>query len=196
MTIEYEQFLGYPCDTGDPVHIKDGGAWECVVPCTVIGCTVKSRWPILDSPTGPKLNTDELVRAGSLRTGGRPGQVPIEVMTLGQWQSIHPKELQGKEIVGILFEREGFLAILCADKTYIKLKPWACYDEIALEDEHLTMRDLQILDLITDETSVAYQEQKRARSEGKQQRHGASLLQQAIGEIGLGEVRKLIDAKP
>lgn len=186
----YTPFLPFTCDTGDTINIGST-KWTCVVPCEVIGATIDKSLPVL---TGPKNNTDELVLANSLRTKGKPGQVKIEVMTLGAYYRIDPIGLVGRSIIKVR-DTCYDLVIFCHDGAYVKQKVDYDCEDSCLANDDLHMADLHEVGLLTNETWTEYQAQMEAVKADKMARDGRMQLNAAIRNLGINRVKEIIESK-
>jgi hypothetical protein len=189
--LEFEQLLAMKLDVGDPLHIAGQSPdWDCVKPCIIIGH--KDGTPVLQAPGGPRLNSDELLPAGTLRTQGKPGQTPTEVLTLGAYEQIVPEELAGKTIAtGKEFYED--VLIICEDGSYVKLTAEYHHGEISLERNNLTMQDLRVLDLIDIATWTAYETEQAGARDGAEENHAMRSLSQAISSLGVDRVKAIVD---
>lgn len=187
MAIHFKQYAPLDLVTGDHVNLE-GERWDCVSPCTIVGVTVLTHTPVLRGPDGPRLNLDgELVPDGTLRTTGKPGMVPIEVMTLGQFSQISPTDLKGREIAAIDFN-PWQLIITTIDRDYVKLVPVTECGEIRMDAEDITMRDLQTLGYLAEDDWATYEEQLKDARKTDAERHGERQLDQAIRALGANRV--------
>lgn len=187
---EFEELSTMHLEVGDPLHIEGHSPdWDCVKPCIVIGHT--GGTPVLQALGGPKLNSDELLPAGSLRTQGRPGQTRTEVLTLGAYEKIVPGELVGKRITKAKEFYDDYLFI-CDDGSYVKLTAAYEQDEIYMEHADLTMADLRVLDLIDVATWATYQDEQAEARERTETTAAMSKLNQAIEAIGIKRVQAII----
>lgn len=189
--MQYQECLSHTCDTGDFVNI-DGNKWDCVIPCIVIGWT-DDGVPVLQMPGGPKLCKGELVPPHTLRTKGKPGQTPTEVMALGKYLEIHPKYLVGEEILYSHFAEWQWL-IITADQRYLKLGPVSdTYDgTIRIELEDLTLRDLSNLGLLDEEMWEQHEREVAAMQDAQEHKQGKRELDGAIAKLGLPRVEAIV----
>jgi hypothetical protein len=134
---------------------------------------------------------DELVPSGVLRTKGKPGQTPIEVMTLGGFRKLAPVDMVLREIRKVHYT-SYCLILIDGDKNYIKLVPVEERDlGSVFESEDLTMQDLRNLGYFSDEDWQRYlYEAEKARNES-QRRSGRTSLARALNILGAKEVAKI-----
>lgn len=188
MQTHYKPFLPFACDTGDHITIE-GTKWTCVVPCQVVGATILESQPVL---SGPKHNEGELVPAASLRTKGKPGQVKIEVMTLGAYRRIEPIDLIGETIVEVRYTYDS-LIIMCQGKNYVKQKVACDHDDSYLSNDNLRMADLNEMGLLSNETWDEYEAQQEALKVDGMYRSGRIQLSTAIRNLGIERVKEIIE---
>lgn len=188
--LKFEEFHSHMLDTGDDIRIEKQ-SWDCVIPCVVIGA-MEDGSPVLQVPGGPRVNKDELVKRGVLRTKGKPGQVPIEVMTLGPYLKIEPEELKGKAITIVRSLSWEFL-IICEDKTYVKLSPVTQYNETTFDNDDLTMQDLRSLNQISEEVFEKCDAQRIQVREAARIKEGGRKLKHVLKELGVDRVKSIVD---
>jgi hypothetical protein len=192
MSFEYTAYTAFDIDTGEIVTVN-GTKWSCVIPCTLVGVTMPDNQPVLKADIGAKHNGGELVPANTLRTHGKPGQVPIEVMTLGRYERINPKELShDREITHAKFDPWKFI-IICEDNSYIKLVPVVDPDDglASMERGNLTVRELQVFGLLDDGVWETFKEQEKEGQKTDAKRRGEQQLNQAIQALGAERVREI-----
>ena len=190
MQTHYKPFLPLTCDTGDDITIEDV-KWTCVVPCQMIGATILKSQPVL---SGPKHNEGELVLAASLRTKGKPGQVKIEVMTLGAYQRIEPIDLLGETIFDVR-DTSYSLIIMCQDKKYVKQRVFCDREDSYLSSDDLRMEDLNDMGLLSDETWAEYEAQQEALKVDGMDRSGRIQLSTAIRNLGIERVKEIVGSQ-
>lgn len=190
MAIKFRSVLHFNCDTGDPLTLQDK-KWDCVIPCTVIGVTADGQ-PVILSDDEPKLNTTELIPAGILRTLGRPGQTPEEVMILGSYQEISSEDLQGKKVL-ISRYASGTWLIICEDKTYIKQEVCDDNGELYMSNERLTLRDLHAIGRIDDAVYTEYQNREFQRRQVANRQESVLRLKQASRTLGANAAKAIIN---
>jgi len=195
--IEFEPIRAQTPVTGDIFRLavpgKEVTSWDCVSPCIVIGH--QNGQPVLQAPGGPKVNDGALLSEGTLRTRGKAGQVPIEVLTLGFYKKIKPEELIGRVVARSHFDRDANI-IICDDKTYVKLTFETRFDSYPyLATPDLTFEDLIALNLIDEDTEIIYEGQKKAKEEAQAVAVGEGRLEEAISALGLNRVKALVDSQ-
>jgi hypothetical protein len=193
MSIKFHEVVSFNCDTGDPLTLLSG-KWDCIIPCIVIGVTADGQ-PVLASGDGPKLNTTELIPAGTLRTPGKPGQTPKEVMILGEYLKIRSEDLQGKKVLVSKYT-SGTWLIICEDKTYIKQK--ACRDvdgDLYMSGQDITFGDLHNLGQIDDAIYEEHKCRQEQRRQVKNRQQAEWQLRRAIKALGADAVRAVIEEK-
>lgn len=193
--IDFEELLAINLNTGEPLHIAGYSPdWDCVKPCIVIGH--KDGVPVLQAQGGPRLNSDELIPAGFLRTQGRPGQTITEVLTLGAYEKISPEELVGKTITTSKEFYDDDILIICDDGSYVKFTAECYRNEIYMVHSDLTMHDLRVLGLIDVKTWTAYETEQAGDRDEKERTAAMSKLDQAVKTLGLNRVKAIMDAQP
>jgi len=186
--LKFTELHPHHLDTGDEVYL-DKQAWDCVKPCIVIGHIGIDA--VLQEAGGPKVNVDHLLKRGVLKTRGRSGQLPIEVLTLGAYTSASSaKKLLGKSIKAVQ-DLSHRLIIVCEDNTYCKFEIEQGYDGYELSYEFLTMADLYSMSLITECTHKEYQGQVEMKKADTKRRSGKRDLERAISTLGVETVRTL-----
>jgi len=194
MKLDYKRYYPHPCHTGDTITIEKK-AWDCVVPCTMIGATWQNHIPVIEGPDGPRVINGELIPANILRTKGKPGQVPIEVMTLGEYKQIGPLDLKGCHIVDIRWT--GYeLIIICEDKTYIKLSPDSDeYVGLSLATSSLTMCDLRDMGQLIPDDWERFKKQQQDVRMARKQRAGEEQLKSVIAKLGIKAVKEIVNQR-
>ena len=193
MSTKFHTFVSFNCDTGDPLTLQDK-KWDCIIPCIVIGVTAEGQ-PVLEGDDGPKLNTTELVPAGTLRTPGKPGQTPTEVMILGEYLKIRSEDLQGKKILAIK-DTSSTCLIICEDKTYIKLEVESDRDdELYMSNRDITLGDLHNLGLVDDTIYEEYKGRREQRRQDKNHQRAVFQLRTAARALGADAAKALIEEK-
>jgi hypothetical protein len=159
----------------------------------VIGETIEDGTPVLQGNSEPELNRDELIPAGTLRTPGKPGMVPTAVLTLGQYQKIKPEELAGTRIAHIRYTPWEWLTITDGNK-YAKQAAVIDLDGSAsFEDDDLTMTDLNMLGLVSEEKIAAFQVEMKTAQEQKVRRDGTAQLKAAVDKLGKEQIIAMLD---
>ncbi len=152
---------------GNDINIE-GMKWMCVKECMLLGHTIEDNIPVLQGPDGLMINDSQFVRADRFKTFPKLGQTYTEIITLAEYESVRPKELEGKELKRVYQMNKIFIAI-CHDKTYVKFsaghEPWD--NDLTLDNECLTLSDLHRLDLISEsrwERHLEEEQEKRMQS--------------------------------
>jgi len=187
----YKSLLAMRLDTGDDV-ILNKTEWDCVIPCELIGCTVAGGQPVLKGPDGPKHNEGELILSHLLRTKGKPGQVPVEVMTLGAYRHVEPNDLVGRTIINVRETSYG-LILICPDKDYVKQIVNSDFDDNYLRSDDLTMVDLNDMGLLSEETWNEYETQRQEVKGDEMARSGRLQLNTAIRNLGIDRVKEIVE---
>jgi hypothetical protein len=191
MAIEFQVYPGHYCCTGDKVYLAKQ-AWDCIKSCNIVGLTLVDNQPVVDSPTGPVLNDGHLILGGILKTPGKPGQVPIEVSTLGQYEKISPTGLKERKITAIDFNSWS-MVIVTEDFGYVKLVPTREYDDgVEMQQDDITMRDLQTLGCLDDGVYETYEQQCVDARKTNAETHGEQQLNQAVVALGLEKVLGIV----
>ena len=192
--LDFEPITAQTLGTGDTIHLAISGeevtSWDCVIPCIVIGH--QDGQPVLQAPGGPKVNDGELLPEGSLRTRGKPGQVPIEVLTLGFYKQVQRNELKGKTIAYVDHDFFGPSIIICEDKTYSKVLA-SPQEGGTFQEEPLTIYDLRYLGLIDVDEMATFEEQQAAAREVTERKQGEAQLQKAISTLGASRAKAIVD---
>ncbi|MHC4297964.1 MAG: hypothetical protein ACYS7Y_11725 [Planctomycetota bacterium] len=194
MAIEYQPYdLPYPLNTGERITIV-GKIWDCVIPCTVIGHVHKGKTPVVRGPDGPILNDGHLIPPHTLRTRGKPGQTPTEVLTLGQYERVNVKHLVGKKIIAARRGCSGIL-IICEDLTYTKVCATEGYDGVELDSESLLLHDLETLGLVSAEVLENHTAEQKATQARHTYQEGARLIQRGLSMLPIDVAQAIIDEK-
>lgn len=190
MSNEYQTLFPHPCEPGGIITIEGHKTWDCVVPCTVIGFMLDSGIPVIKDADGPRVVSGELIPQGQLRTLGRAGQTPLEVMTLGEYAQVSPRAMAGRKIAHCHYTSTE-LILIDGEKNYTKLVPCeAQYDEpTRFEWEPLTMSDLREFGLLSEEDWERYGRQQKARHAETARRRGKQALVKALRILGPTEVK-------
>ena len=202
--IEYQTLFPHPLSTGDVVKIQphnekgepvgtEAKSWDCVIPCRVVGALLVSGHPVIASDNGPKVAQGELIPVGHLRTKGKPGQTPLEVMTLGAYKRICPADMHHRRIVDAKYTSDEFI-LIDEDRNYVKLVPSeGQYDEgMHFESEDLTMADLKAFGHISKQDWEQYGQQQGVARDAAFRRQGRRLLDKAIQILGPTAVKELV----
>jgi hypothetical protein len=191
LMLEYKSNVPHHCDTGDTVNLG-GHSWDCVVPCIVLGVTVEGT-PVLQGDNGPELNTDKLVPDGMIKTPGKPGMTPTQVLTLGHYEKIKPEELAGTKIAHVRYTPWEWITIT-DDNQYVKHSAVISLDgEAHFEDDNLTMTDLHILGLVDESTIGTFRAEMKAAEEKTIWRDGTAQLKAAVDKLGKEEIIAMPD---
>ncbi len=194
--IDFEEIQAREVNTGDVFKLVIPGeetkAWDCVTPCIIIGH--QNGTLVLQDLGGPRVNVQELLPVGSLRTRGKPGQVSIEVLTLGSYEQIVPEELVVKTI-SLAYCGTDESVFICEDKSYVKLRSEIRYGAQYLVYGDLTMEDLRTLGQLDADTWAIYTEQKTALADARFRAAGEIKLDGAIRALGLQRVKGIVDNK-
>ena len=190
MSIKFREVIHFNCDTGDPLTLQDK-KWSCVIPCIVLGVTADGQ-PVLAGEDGPKLNTTELIPAGTLRTPGKPGQIPAAVTILGEYLKIRSDALQGKKILASKYTSGTYL-IICEDKTYTKLEVESDHGDLYMSNQDITLGDLHALGLVDDTIYEEHKGRREQRQQVKNRQRAAFQLRTAVRALGADAAKALIE---
>lgn len=159
-----DKCIPFACNTGDTIQLSK--VWDCVIPCTVVGETPEGL-PLIQDENGSHPIINELIEEGILKTRGRPGMIPTEVLTLGAYEQIFPEDSFGKTVKAVWSDYRDFLLIF-TDRTYIKHTIGTDCDGInMLDSEPLTMDDLKLCGLLSDTEFEQYEKEKETDEENK-----------------------------
>jgi hypothetical protein len=192
VTINYTKCFPYSYETGEALSLR-GKVWDCVIPCTFVGVTADDE-VVLKGAEGPKLNEHEFLPRGVLKTRGKPGQVPIEVTTLGMYEFAGLERFTGKKITASGHPEDNCVLIICEDLTYFKARSSIRYGEEVLETESLTMKDLKRFNLISEAVWTTFESQRDKVREADAQRQYERSLLNAAGRLGKAKALEILSS--